>query len=354
MKILYGVQGTGNGHISRSRAMAFELQLRGIEVDFIFSGRPPEQYFDMEIFGDYRCFNGLTFATEKGRVNYLKTLTASQPVNFWHETKALDLGGYDLVITDFEPVSAWAARLAKIPTLGVGHQYAFNYPIPRAGETLITRKVMQYFAPTRYSLGLHWHHFDQPILPPIVAHDSQPSVTNNAADFILVYLPFEDSAAVIQLLQGFSNTRFTLYSNTHPAGDFGNISVHPLSRAGFATSLQHCQGVICNTGFELISEALTLGKPILSKPLARQMEQLSNAVALERLQLGTIMTSLEVQAVEFWLDRAAPVTVYYPNVTGAICDWLLAAQFEHIDSLCHQLWQQTCCPQHPALFATNC
>ncbi|MEZ9793074.1 glycosyltransferase family protein, partial [Vibrio splendidus] len=39
MKILYGVQGTGNGHIARARAMAVAFRQQNIDVDFLFSGR---------------------------------------------------------------------------------------------------------------------------------------------------------------------------------------------------------------------------------------------------------------------------------------------------------------------------
>ncbi|MBP7664242.1 MAG: glycosyltransferase, partial [Shewanella sp.] len=39
MRILYGVQGTGNGHLSRARVMAKALMKQDIEVDFLFSGR---------------------------------------------------------------------------------------------------------------------------------------------------------------------------------------------------------------------------------------------------------------------------------------------------------------------------
>ena len=49
MRLLYGVQGTGNGHIARARIMAAALAQRDdINVDFVFTGRPPEKYFDME------------------------------------------------------------------------------------------------------------------------------------------------------------------------------------------------------------------------------------------------------------------------------------------------------------------
>jgi len=36
MKILYGVQGTGNGHLTRARVMAKACKEKGIEVDWIF------------------------------------------------------------------------------------------------------------------------------------------------------------------------------------------------------------------------------------------------------------------------------------------------------------------------------
>ena len=45
MKILYGVQGTGNGHIVRARAMADAFQQRNVEVGFLFSDREPQRYF---------------------------------------------------------------------------------------------------------------------------------------------------------------------------------------------------------------------------------------------------------------------------------------------------------------------
>ena len=64
MRILYGVQGTGNGHIARARIMAAAFAQRDdFTVDFVFSGRDEDKYFDMEVFGPYRTFRGLTFIT---------------------------------------------------------------------------------------------------------------------------------------------------------------------------------------------------------------------------------------------------------------------------------------------------
>ena len=52
MKILYGIQGTGNGHITRARVMASCFKELGIDVDYVFSGRPEKDYFDMQDFAD--------------------------------------------------------------------------------------------------------------------------------------------------------------------------------------------------------------------------------------------------------------------------------------------------------------
>jgi len=109
-KIFYGVQGTGNGHITRARVMAKELYAAGFEVQFLFYGRPAEQYFDMDIFNGYRLCQGLTFDTRNGQVSYLGTAMKAGPLRFMLDVREIDLSGFDLVITDFEPVTAWAAR----------------------------------------------------------------------------------------------------------------------------------------------------------------------------------------------------------------------------------------------------
>ena len=46
MKILYGIQGTGNGHVTRARVMANAFKQMGVEVDYVFSGRAQQNYFD--------------------------------------------------------------------------------------------------------------------------------------------------------------------------------------------------------------------------------------------------------------------------------------------------------------------
>lgn len=338
MKIFYGVQGTGNGHITRARVMAKELFAAGVDVDFQFTGRPADKYFDMEVFNGYQVRTGLTFNTHKGQVSYLKTAFEAKPIVFLNDIKSMDLSAYDLVITDFEPVTAWAARRQKKRVLGIGHQYAFNYEIPRAGSDPIANQIMKYFAPANIGVGLHWHHFGQPILPPIIETPEAPKkIVKNK---IVVYLPFEDQNEVIRILSPFENFDFHLYSPEVVDSKFGHITCNPLSRDGFQNDLYNCAGIISNAGFELASEALQLGKKILVKPLHSQMEQISNAAALKELGYGHTMKDMDVSAIEHWLHDDFAIHVTYPNVAKILVQWIQDGMKEMDNDFIEDIWNK--------------
>lgn len=72
MKILYGVQGTGNGHLTRSRIMAEHLNKSDLDVTYLISGRDKDELFGMESFGNFEHRAGLTFITEGGRIRKRK------------------------------------------------------------------------------------------------------------------------------------------------------------------------------------------------------------------------------------------------------------------------------------------
>jgi uncharacterized protein (TIGR00661 family) len=57
-KILYGVQGTGQGHISRARGLAEALRDFDVDVTWLFSGREKSNLFDMAPFGDFKHREG--------------------------------------------------------------------------------------------------------------------------------------------------------------------------------------------------------------------------------------------------------------------------------------------------------
>lgn len=344
MKLLYAVQATGNGHITRARAMLPALQRVGIEADFLFSGRAKEKLFDMQCFGSFQYFRGFTFITENGTVQSWKTLKQAKLKQFWSDVNSLDLSRYDLLLNDFEPISAWAARRQGIPSLGLAHQYALRYPIPGTEKAFWLQPAIDFFTPLDRYLGVHWQHFDQAILPPLLNISPSHSVydEDNQQPFILVYLPFEALDKVVHWLQGFPDIQFKLYTDVLDKSSFGHIQIHPLSRQAFPCDLRLCSGVICNSGFGLCSEALVLGKKLLTKPLSGQIEQYSNACILKQMGNAQVMYRLDTHKLENWLMCDSIEAVHYPDVAEHIAKWLVSGEDSRADKLIKTVWQEVC------------
>lgn len=337
MRILYGVQGTGNGHISRARALSSRFANSSCEVDYLFSGRATDGYFNMEVFGDYQTRRGLTFIAENGRIDYLASTLALRPGQFLRDLRELPVQNYDLVITDFEPLTAWAAKRQGVPSLGLAHQYAFRYDVPLRGANYLARKVLRDFAPAQDYLGFHYHHFGQPILPPLIqipATSGQPLADN----IVLVYLPFEDPFRYRDLFSQFPEYQFHQYHPVKQADCRNNHSILPTSRQDFIDTLQQAHGVITSAGFSTTSECLHLGQRLITIPVQGQMEQLSNAAALEQLQLASTCTELTDGLLQQWLHSPPPKAQNYTDVASAIVSWIESGMTQSVAEFARSLW----------------
>lgn len=338
MNILFGIQGTGNGHISRARIMAEELHKHDdISVQYLFSGRAKNKLFDMEVFGDYWYRQGLTFVTENGKVSNIKTLFNNNVLTLVNDIASLKLTDFDLIITDFEPVVAWAGKLKGVPVLGIGHQYAFGENTPLCHDTLLTRLIMKYFAPAKHSLGLHWHNYDNNVLPPIIDTKLKQNITEQK---IIVYLPFENQTMVTDILRKLPKIKFVQYADSLSDEEVDNVSLRKACLA-FKEDLATATGVICNSGFELISECLHLGLPILTKPLNGQMEQHSNALSLQQLEYATVVEQLSEENLVSWLNtKKTPKAKPIPNVAKSISQLIADDAWRSTTTLNKSLWDE--------------
>lgn len=341
MKILYGINGIGNGHLSRARIMVPKLEAAGAEVSCIVSGRPADPSLDCGQSGDIMFRDGLSIAFEGGRVRFFETalrLGAGMP-GLVKDALSLDLKPYDLVISDFEPVSAWAARAKGTPSVGLAHHFAFRHDVPKVSRFSPFMMFMENVVPVDTALGLHWHHFGQPsILPPILGR-----LEAEAADpkKILVYMNFENLDSVVRLVEPFADHEFHIYSSqAKQAEDRGHLHVRPLSREGFKKDFASCAGVISNAGFMTTSEALQLGKKVLVKAIPGQEEQVSNTLALKELGYGAVMERLDQSAVKGWLARNDFARVCYPDTAQAVTDWIMAGNWRDTAALTRQCWAQ--------------
>lgn len=346
MRILYGVQATGNGHITRARVMAPALAAEGVEVDYLFSGRPESQLFNMEPFGRFLHREGLTFVQRGGKVDLWDTVRSNSIRRCWRDAGMLDLTAYDCVVSDFEPVTAWAARRQKVPSIGIAHQYALCYPVPGINHHLM-RRLIHLFAPVDKALGVHWHHFDSPVLPPLIQAPLYPP--SRVADTILVYLPALAQEDVTKWLRPFEDCRFLVYCAVDEERQCQNIHLKPFSRDGFQRDLSSCAGVITHCGFGLISEALQYGKKVLSLPISGQVEQQSNAQVLRQLGLGTVADPFDDEALSGWLLKPPPAPVAYPDVARVLARWIASGTDTPVQLLADELWasMSTTVPSHP-------
>ena len=340
MKILYGVQGTGNGHITRSRIVIPLLRSMGHEVDVLISGRKKEKYFDMETFEPYQIKHGLTFITAKGKVKIVKTAMNLNIIKFIKDIRGQDISNIDLIISDYEPITAWVAKMKKKVSMGIAHQYAFAYKIPIAGDDFFSRNLLKFFAPVDIGLGIHWHNFGQPLLPPIIPDLSKEIFSSTIEGKVLVYLPFEDLNEIIDFLKPYKEYEFFIYHDIKQQTKFKNFYLRPFSRIGFKNDLISSDKVICNAGFELPSEALLLGKNLLVKPLIGQMEQVSNAEAIRKLKIGRVMNSLDNNILKDWLVEPKSKSINYPDSAYDLAKWIDGRNWETIDMLSEKLWEK--------------
>ncbi|HEY7775551.1 MAG TPA: glycosyltransferase family protein, partial [Kineobactrum sp.] len=195
---------------------------------------------------------------------------------------------------------------------------------------------MSRFAPVTRPLGLHWHPYADNVLQPILHLPDRPA---EQGESIVVYLPFEDQQEITRLLQQFPQHQFRQYASGLAPIQAANVLLCPTSTSHFKRDLAGCTGVICNSGFELISECLQWRKPVLTRPLQGQIEQLSNARALGQLGYATVMSALCPVTIGHWLaHRPKTPVVSFPDVAAYLALWLVDGAPHEAPELRRQLW----------------
>ena len=126
MKILYSVQATGNGHISRAMELLPYFKEYG-EVDIFLSGANSSLDFNSPI--KYRSKGVSLFYTCKGKLDYSKTVFMLAPLRLRKEVRDLPVEKYDLILNDFECITAMACASKKFHQLILDTRQVFILPI---------------------------------------------------------------------------------------------------------------------------------------------------------------------------------------------------------------------------------
>lgn len=330
MKILYAIQGTGNGHLSRARDIIPILKKKG-EVDLLVSGTQADISLPYDV--KYKL-KGVSFIFgKKGGVDLLQTFKKLDTKSFWEEVKTLPVHEYDLIINDFEPISAWAAKLNNIPCIGLSHQSAvLRKEAPRPSRKDWKGEfILKSYAPTKISYGFHFQKYDDYTFTPVIRQQVRDQGVEDLGHYT-VYLPSYSDEKLIKKLSHFKGIQWHVFSK-HSKNEYQtkNITIKPIDNEEFIQSMATCKGVFCGAGFETPAEALFLGKKLLVIPMKNQYEQHCNAAALKTMGVPVLKNLKEkrFKKIKEWLKSNESVPVNYPNNTGAVIDLLFEQHFEH-------------------------
>lgn len=329
MKILYSVQATGNGHISRAMELLPHLQRYG-EVDIFLSGANSTLTLDRPI--KYRSRGISLFYNCKGKLNYSKTVFSFSPLRIRKEINDLPVEKYDLVLNDFECITALACAQKKIPSVNFGHQASFYSPhTPRPPKKSKTGEwILKNYARASLYIGLHFQQYDDFIFPPVIKKNifhSEPMDKN----YYVVYLPSYCEHILEKHFHGLSQFRFHSFSRqTDQIKQSGNITFIPVNKQLFDEALINCTGIITGGGFETPAEAMKLRKKLMVIPISGQYEQQCNAAALEQLGI-TRLDRLDNDFKTHFEKWAAsgPVKANYDHSTEWIVEEVMKLSMAH-------------------------
>jgi uncharacterized protein (TIGR00661 family) len=322
MKILYAIQGTGNGHISRAREIIPYLQQHG-EVDILISGTQADVILEQEV--KFK-FHGFSFVFGKnGGVDHYETFRIMKLKRFLKDMHSIPLHEYNLIVNDFEPLTAWACKLKNINSVALSHQSSFyspKTPRPIDGGPKYAEWILNYYAPTSHHIGFHFKKYDDFIYTPVIRSEIRNLEVTNLGHYT-VYLPAVDDKKLVKYLQKVNTVQWEVFSKHQKTPyEFGNVKVNTISNEAFNKSLASCEGLLTGGGFEGPAEALFLNKKLLMVPMKNQYEQECNAEAAKLLGVPIInkFNKKIPEQLKEWINSNKKVTLDFPNETKNIVD----------------------------------
>jgi uncharacterized protein (TIGR00661 family) len=258
----------------------------------------------------------------RGGVDKWATFKLMNLPQLWRDMHSLPLKQYDLIVNDFEPVSAWACRLQKIPSVSLSHQCSFVSPdTPRPDKWNYAELLFKYYSPTTHHIGFHFDRYADFIHTPVIRSEIRQLETGTK-DHYTVYLPAYDDKLLASHLKKV-DVEWHVFSKRQkaPYRD-GNVQIMPVNNREFNNSLANCRGLLTGGGFEGPAEALYLGKKVMMIPMKGQYEQQCNALAASRLGVPVVQEIDDYfsLALSEWLDTPNAVNVHFPNETARIVE----------------------------------
>ncbi|NHJ40634.1 MAG: hypothetical protein FK731_11425 [Asgard group archaeon] len=298
MKILYGINANGQGHINRSRVFINQLIKDGHEVQILLAGhrKPPEYAFELVPKTMYRPGPFDIYENHKivlGKTLQHNLLKIGDYLDVRKELIELDLKeNYDIFFSDFDQYSCYVGKKVGKPVICINRQNAILHPSLDRDHlngyeilgTLMILNAMQPYYNHCYSID-----FTQTIetvndntLFPLIWKPEFDNYDITIDNHITAYLAWYNPKEIVNVFTKFPEETFYVYGfNVNKK--IKNVIFKETSREGFLEDLVSSKGIIGNAGFNLSWEACLLKKFIWTIPFETQYEQTTNAYRLEKL-----------------------------------------------------------------------
>jgi uncharacterized protein (TIGR00661 family) len=317
-RIVYGVQGDSNGHISRALTVA-DL-LTGHEILFVGGGsvaRARGHGYAHEplplLATPLRGHKVDLFATAKGCAGSIGGRSK------WIRRLSEIITSFDpaLIITDYEYFTPLAARQIGRTCVSLDHQHVITRtvyeppPDQRISRFMTEMAITFVLSNASRFLISSFHH------PPVrdsrcdelfgtLVRSDVLNLTSAEGAHAVVYVRGGDLGKIRNLFQG-RKREYRIYG-------FGrlpeqkNLRFRDFSRAGFLKDLASCAYVVSNGGHGLLSESLHLRKPTFCFPTRLHYEQYWNGIHIQRNGYGACHMRLDISpeavgAFESHLER---------------------------------------------------
>ena len=182
---------------------------------------------------------------------------------------------YDLVINDFEYITAASCAKKKIPSIQFGHQASFQSDrTPRpANKNSIGEWMLKNYARATHHVGLHFEKYDEFIFHPVVKKellDAEPSDEN----YITVYLPSYCEPQLEQIFHPLKEFQFSNFfeGNRHTKKS-NNIGFLPVNRSLLIKASFIAQALSPEVALKLPQKRYTLGKKLFRFLFAGNMSK---------------------------------------------------------------------------------
>jgi len=342
-EIVYGVQGEGRGHATRSLEIIQLLTEKGYKIS-IFTGGDALRFFRETSLPLHEIPSFRYKYTSSGKLSLTGTLfhnllpalglfmaKGKKYREIFNQIKNIKPR---IIISDFEPYTCRLARSLRIPLASINHQHFFTEcRIPQQHRLSRNLLIFIFQFSTRLMTGKpqqiiasSFHHF--PKLPHSRALLVGPIITKQLRDLAPLYtnqvvVYFKKTEYAYRLLPLFTRIKkinwkvFADFSACPMARlEAPHIQYHPIDRNTFLTELAHCRGLITTAGNQVLGEAIYLHKPILAFPEPDVVEQELNGQALNHSGAGLCypLESLSLDILRKFVRQLPPCTSR-PQVT---------------------------------------